>query len=166
MNPLYSPYSPCNPSSPPSQKTIHSACPGHSWDAETDSTIPPYRHNVTGKICTLSKQTRLWVRRAVSYGGEHFIMTPAELDEVRGMEDEFHWASSHPRANSSLRANAPFITLVTWEKTNTPTAYDLTSKSTDSLVGYGPLLIPNALPLCSHFHWNNHDSLGWTFPFP
>lgn len=93
---------------PITEKTIHSACPGHSWDAETDSTIPPYRHNVTGKICTPSKQTRLWVRRAVFYGSEHFIMTPAELDEVRGMEDEFSLqASSHPRANSSLRELMP-----------------------------------------------------------
>ena len=94
---------------PSTEKTIHSACPGHSWDAETDSTIPPYRHNVTGKICTPSKQTRLWVRRAVFfYGSEHFIMTPADLDEVRGMEDEFSLqASSRPRANSSLRELMP-----------------------------------------------------------
>lgn len=85
--PLYSSSPQANPSPPPAQETIRNSHSSPSWIM--DSTIlshMPCRHNVTGKLFTPSRQTRLWVRQTVFlYGSENFSMTPADHDGVRGI---------------------------------------------------------------------------------
>lgn len=128
------------------EKTIHGACPSHSWNMKAGFTIlspKPYRRNVTGKLFTASR----WSKRDEGwlYTAGHILTKSKFL---------------------SNRTSTSLLPLATWEQTKTQTASQLASKPTNLLLGYGQTLTPNTLVICGHFHWDNRCSHGWTFHFP
>lgn len=87
INRLYSSFPQANPSPPPAHRRqfiMLALVTAGSWIPQFSHM--PCRHNVTCKLFIPSIQTRLWVKQAVFlYGSEHFSMTPADHDGVRGM---------------------------------------------------------------------------------